>query len=175
MTQENRFRITVFFLSETKIRRENLQITCQFAFRCPNRDGTAGTGGCIFCGEEGADFELLPSSLSVKEQIEKNKEYIGKKYNAKKYIIYFQNYSNTYFPYSVFCDYMRQAVVPNTVALYISTRPDCIYPKHMEFLKEMKENGIDIVLRSAFKALKTKHCNFESRPYRRRFLMPSKS
>jgi radical SAM protein (TIGR01212 family) len=131
---------------------------------CPNRDGTAGTGGCIFCGEEGADFELLPSSLSVKEQIEKNKEYIGKKYNAKKYIIYFQNYSNTYFPYSVFCDYMRQAVVPNTVALYISTRPDCIYPKHMEFLKEMKEkNGIDIVLEIGLQSIKNETLQFLNR------------
>src|SRR6056297_625230 len=63
---------------------------------CPNRDGNIGYGGCIFCGEEGAGFELLDKENSVKNQIKKNKEFIIKKYKAKKFIIYFQNYTSTY-------------------------------------------------------------------------------
>ena len=55
---------------------------------CPNRDGCLGTGGCIFCGEEGAAFENLPPEMCIREQIENNIEYIGKKYKANKYIIY---------------------------------------------------------------------------------------
>lgn len=54
---------------------------------CPNRDGTIGVGGCIFCGEEGGSFENLPSTLSVEDQLVKNKEYIGKKYNAKNLLL----------------------------------------------------------------------------------------
>src|SRR5699024_11855119 len=46
---------------------------------CPNRDGTLGINGCIFCGEEGGSFENLSSSMSIKEQLNENKEYIGKR------------------------------------------------------------------------------------------------
>lgn len=65
---------------------------------CPNRDGCVGTGGCIYCGEEGGSFENLPSTLSVKEQVLKNKEYISRRYKAKKFISYFQSFTNTYLP-----------------------------------------------------------------------------
>ena len=59
---------------------------------CPNRDGTCGRGGCIFCGEEGGSFEN--SEGSVREQLLKNMDHIKKKYKAKKFIAYFQNSSN---------------------------------------------------------------------------------
>jgi len=65
---------------------------------CPNRDGTLGTNGCLFCGDEGAGFENLSNQLSVKEQIQINTKYIGEKYKADKFIIYYQNYTNTYLP-----------------------------------------------------------------------------
>ena len=67
----------------------NLPITC------PNRDGTCSYGGCIFCGDVGAAFENLPSTMPVLEQIRENMEFIGKKYKVKKFIVYFQNFSNT--------------------------------------------------------------------------------
>ena len=54
----------------------NLPITC------PNRDGTVGEGGCIFCGEVGAAFENLPCTMDVREQILENMNFIGKKYKA---------------------------------------------------------------------------------------------
>ena len=62
---------------------------------CPNRDGNIATGGCIFCGEEGGSFENCHISMSVREQVLKNKAYISKKYNAKKFIVYFQNFTNS--------------------------------------------------------------------------------
>ena len=70
----------------------NLPITC------PNRDGTCGSGGCMFCGEKGAGYESLSNQIGVKEQLEHNAKYIGEKYGAKKFIAYFQNFSNTYMP-----------------------------------------------------------------------------
>ena len=65
---------------------------------CPNRDGSCGKFGCTFCGSIGAGYENLPPELSVTEQIRMNKAHIVPKYKAKKFIPYFQNFSNTYMP-----------------------------------------------------------------------------
>ncbi len=113
---------------------------------CPNRDGICGEGGCIFCGEEGAGFELLPADMSIAEQLAGNALYIGQKYSAEKFIAYFQNYSNTYLPFNLFQQYTEAACIDNAVALYISTRPDCIDDKRVDFLREIKNRkGVDIV------------------------------
>lgn len=106
---------------------------------CPNRDGTLGEGGCTFCGEEGGSFENLPNYLNVKEQLNKNMEYIRKRYKANKFIAYFQNFSNTYLPIEEFKSYIRHAIIDDIVGISISTRPDCINDLHLEFLKELKE------------------------------------
>ncbi len=114
---------------------------------CPNRDGCLGTGGCIFCGEEGAAFENLPPEMCIREQIENNIEYIGKKYKANKYIIYFQNYSNTYMSLENFKKMISQSEHNNVCAVYISTRPDCISDSYMKYLKEFsEETGYDICI-----------------------------
>lgn len=114
---------------------------------CPNRDGNKGTGGCIFCGEEGAGFELLPNYLTVEQQLSQNMDYISKKYSANKFIAYFQNYSNTYMEVFKMKDYLLQACMENVVALYISTRPDCVSREHLLAMKEVKEEkNVDIVL-----------------------------
>ncbi|MCX7710102.1 MAG: TIGR01212 family radical SAM protein [Clostridia bacterium] len=114
---------------------------------CPNRDGKVSRNGCIFCGEEGAGFENLPNSLSVSEQIRQNSKYIGENYKSERFIIYFQNYSNTYLSYDNFSKYIHEACVEGVVAIYISTRPDCIHDRYLELLKTIKEEkGIDIVL-----------------------------
>jgi len=119
----------------------NLPVTC------PNRDGCLGTGGCIFCGEEGAGFETLPSFLSVTQQLEDNRVYIGRNYGAAKFIAYFQNYSNTYLPLSSFRNSMLEACQEDIVAIYISTRPDCIGDEYVQVLSQIKrEKNIDIVV-----------------------------
>ncbi len=114
---------------------------------CPNRDGQKGTGGCIFCGEEGAGFETLPETLSVRQQLEQNAQYIGENYKSNKFIAYFQNYSNTYLPLEDFKKYISEACTGNVVAIYISTRPDCIHDQYLKYLYEVKqEKGMDIVI-----------------------------
>ncbi len=119
----------------------NLPVTC------PNRDGNISTNGCIFCGDEGAGFENLSCEMSVSQQLKKNAKYIGKNYGSQKFIAYFQNYSNTYLPFDVFVKNISEACVEGIVAIYISTRPDCISDRYMEYLANIKsENGIDIVL-----------------------------
>ena len=113
---------------------------------CPNRDGCISTGGCIFCGEEGGSFENLPNSFGVKEQLNKNKEYITNKYKVNKFIAYFQNFSNTYLPLDEFKTYIEESIIQDVVGISISTRPDCISDKYLEYLKKIEiEKGIDII------------------------------
>ncbi|MEN8907269.1 MAG: TIGR01212 family radical SAM protein [Clostridiales bacterium] len=114
---------------------------------CPNRDGKIGFGGCIFCGEEGTGFENLSNKLSIGQQLNENKERLKKRYKPEKYIAYFQNYTNTYFPIDIFKKYIIESCVKDVVAIYISTRPDCITKEQLEFLNDINcEKNIDIVL-----------------------------
>lgn len=113
---------------------------------CPNRDGNIATGGCIFCGEEGGSFENCHISMTVREQVIKNKNYISKKYNAKKFIVYFQNFTNTYLGFEDFKKMIEDSVVDDdVVGISLSTRPDCILEEQMEFLKDFqKGRDLDI-------------------------------
>lgn len=114
---------------------------------CPNRDGRISCNGCTFCGDEGAGFENLSSKLTVTEQLKKNMAYISKKYHAQKFIAYFQNYSNTYFPVDVFRNYLKEACIEDIVALYISTRPDCLNDRYLEVMADIQKNfKVDIVV-----------------------------
>ena len=114
---------------------------------CPNRDGNIGFGGCSYCGDEGVGFENLSANLSVKEQLLKNKEFISKKYKAKKFIAYFQSYSNTYIPTHLFKKYVNEAVLDDIVDISISTRPDCINEDYLNILKDIKDNhNLDITI-----------------------------
>jgi len=114
---------------------------------CPNRDGTIGSGGCIFCGEEGGSFENLPNTLSVREQVEKNKAYISKRYKAKKFISYFQSFTNTYLPLEDFKKNVEESIIEDVVGISISTRPDCIGNEYLEYLSYIQSNHkIDITV-----------------------------
>jgi len=111
----------------------NLPVTC------PNRDGTLGHEGCIFCGDVATGFESLDNQLSVKAQLQKNIAYISKKYKAKKYIAYFQNFTNTYMPIDLFESRMKEACIEGVVELCVSTRPDCLGKDYLEILKKVSE------------------------------------
>ena len=91
-------------------------------FGCPNRDGTCGIGGCIYCGERGAG-EHIDSLKSIPEQV--NEQLARGKSDG--YIAYFQNFTNTYAPVDVLKERYDSALVSDRiVALAIGTRPDCI-------------------------------------------------
>lgn len=114
---------------------------------CPNRDGCVGVGGCIFCGEEGGSFENLANTIPVREQLLKNKDYISGRYNAKKFISYFQNFTNTYMPLDRFKECIEEAIIEDVVGISISTRPDCINDEYLEFLSNIgKEHDLEITI-----------------------------
>lgn len=107
---------------------------------CPNRDGTAGYGGCIFCSEGGSgDFAECPS-LSIAEQIERAKSRVSKKIREGKYIAYFQAYSNTYGPIGYLRKiYLEAANRSDITALSIATRPDCLGEAVLNLLDEINK------------------------------------
>ena len=105
---------------------------------CPNRDGTCGVGGCIFCGEEGGSFEN--NFGSVRDQLLKSKELIKNKYKANKYIAYFQNFTNTYMPFEDFKRVIEESLIEGVVGVSISTRPDYLPKRHLDYLEELNKN-----------------------------------
>lgn len=83
---------------------------------------------------KGTGFEAMEGAVPVAVQLEKTKEYIQRRYHAEKFIAYFQNYTNTYFPFETFCSYIREAEkVKDIVEVSISTRPDCISSRYLAF------------------------------------------
>ena len=94
---------------------------------CPNRDGTLGTGGCIFCSAGGSGDFAEGRCGSIREQIQRAKARIQAKTDAKKFIAYFQSYTNTYAPVTYLERIFTEAISePEVAALSIGTRPDCL-------------------------------------------------
>jgi len=104
------------------------KITVDAGLSCPNRDGSRGVGGCIYCGPRGSGTGMHASGLSITDQIRKSREKIASRYKASKFLIYFQSFSNTYAPLERLVDLYEEALVaiPGVVGLSIGTRPDCI-------------------------------------------------
>ena len=110
------------------------KLSIDTGFTCPNRDGTLGTGGCIFCSGDGGG-EFAQRGSSIPEQLEQAKGLVAKKCKSGKYIAYFQAFSNTYAPIAVLEEKYRQAMAPDwIVGLAIGTRPDCLSAEVMDLL-----------------------------------------
>ncbi|MCH1984203.1 TIGR01212 family radical SAM protein [Ruminococcus sp. OA3] len=94
---------------------------------CPNRDGTLDTRGCIFCSAGGSGDFAADKELSISQQIEEQKAVLTQKRPVRKYIAYFQAYTNTYAPVSYLESIFTEALShPDIAALSIGTRPDCL-------------------------------------------------
>ena len=105
---------------------------------CPNRDGTLGTRGCMFCSGSG---EFAASGLaSIPEQLEQAKLILGKKAHNARFIAYFQEFTNTYGDVSRLEPLFLQAMEPDdVVALSIATRPDCLGPEVLALLQRLNQ------------------------------------
>jgi uncharacterized protein len=103
------------------------KITVDAGLTCPNRDGTISTGGCIYCNERGSGTGSFHLGLSVTEQLNRGKITLSQRYKAKKFLAYFQSFSNTYSSIERLNDLYEEALsVKDVVGLSIGTRPDCI-------------------------------------------------
>jgi len=110
---------------------------------CPNRDGTLGTGGCIFCSQGGSgEFAVLPGGCKdVWQQIEKARERVAGKIGSEgPFIAYFQSYTNTYGPVSYLEPLFSKAMAhPLVAGLSVGTRPDCLPCGNVELLKRLNQ------------------------------------
>ena len=96
-------------------------------FTCPNRDGTIGTGGCIFCSTSGSGDFAESGCEGIAAQLEKAKARVSAKNKGGKYIAYFQSFTNTYAPLPRLEALYTEAMAPDfIVGLAIGTRPDCL-------------------------------------------------
>ncbi len=109
-------------------------------FTCPNRDGSVGTGGCIFCSKSGGG-EFAAHGTDILKQLEDAKGRVEKKTRDGKYIAYFQAFTGTYAPTEKLEKLYRDAISPDwIVGLAVATRPDCLGDDVISLLREI--NGI---------------------------------
>ena len=116
------------------------KIAIDGGFTCPNRDGTLGRSGCIFCSGAGSGEFTEDRSLSVTEQIRRGKERVRRKMPDQdgKYIAYFQAFTNTYAPVERLRALFTEAIrCPEIVILSVATRPDCLGEEVVALLGEL--------------------------------------
>lgn len=114
------------------------KVTLNGGMSCPNRDGTLGTGGCIFCSAGGSGDFAADSSLSIREQIDTQIHLLREKRPIRKFIAYFQAYTNTYAPVEYLRKIFTEAIShPDIVGISIGTRPDCLGDAVIALLKEL--------------------------------------
>ena len=108
-------------------------------FTCPNRDGTIGYGGCIFCSGSGSgDFAERGNSITA--QLERAKSRVAFKNKGGKYIAYFQSFTNTYAPPEKLEKLYQEAIQPeDIVGLSIGTRPDCLPDEIIALLQQIHQ------------------------------------
>lgn len=117
-----------------------MKLSLDGGFTCPNRDGTVGRKGCIFCSDEGSGEFAGSRLVSIKEQVEQQKQLLSRKWKSEKYIVYFQNFTNTYGCVNRLRELYYEAIsIEGVVGLAIATRPDCLDEDVLELLSELNE------------------------------------
>lgn len=116
------------------------KVTLNGGMSCPNRDGTIGHGGCIFCSEGGSGDFAASAALSIHEQIDSQIAMLSAKRPIHKYIAYFQAYTNTYAPLPYLERIFTEAIEhEDIVGLSIGTRPDCLPDETLDLLSELNK------------------------------------
>ena len=124
-------------------------------FDCPNRDGEKAYGGCAYCSQTGSLSPHQDPKLGIVEQIKKGQAFNLRRYKAKKYIAYYQAFTNTYGSLETMKERYDCAFVDDSiVGMSIATRPDCVNAEVVDFLHDYKERSqffaVELGLQSAF-------------------------
>lgn len=119
------------------------KISVDAGFTCPNRDGTKGVGGCTFCDNNAFNPSYCQPLKSVTQQIEEGITFHQRRYRrAKKYLVYFQAYTNTYKPLEQLKALYEEALaVPSVIGLVIGTRPDAVDESILDLLKQLQQKA----------------------------------
>ncbi len=119
------------------------KITIDAGLFCPNRDGTISEGGCIFCNERGSGSGAWKAGISISKQLEQGKKFLGRRYKAKKFIAYFQSFTNTYAPVEKLEKLYKEALdIKDVVGLSIGTRPDCVDNSVLNLLEKYAKDRL---------------------------------
>lgn len=117
------------------------KITLDAGFSCPNRDNTISDGGCIFCDDGGSFSQAHSNLLSIEEQLDAGVENLSTRFKAKKFMSYFQAYSNTYKPVAELEKIYNSALKhPDIVGISIGTRPDCVDKEKLALISSFKDD-----------------------------------
>lgn len=118
------------------------KVTLDAGFSCPNRDGTISSLGCIYCDEGGSFSRAQESCWPIAKQLDEGMNNLRNRFKAKKFISFFQAYSNTYLPVDQLKNIYDQALgVDNVVGLSIATRPDCVSPEKIELIQSYAKDN----------------------------------
>lgn len=132
------------------------KVSVDGGFSCPNRDGTVGTGGCIYCNNESFRPKSASRLKSILEQVAEGIDYLRRRYSAEKFIVYFQPFTNTHGPLEVLAPLYEAALGhPDVVGISVGTRPDCIDEAKLALLQKYASSRfvtIEFGLQSAFDA-----------------------
>jgi len=137
----NRYRDLNSYLREIFGERVH-KIALDAGLGCPNRDGTISSHGCTFCNWLGSGTgQLIKNGFSIDQQIYQAREFIRKRYHARKFIAYFQSFSNTYAPLHKLKDIYAQALAhDDMVGLSVATRPDCVNSDVLDLISSYKQD-----------------------------------
>jgi len=117
------------------------KISIDAGFTCPNRDGTKGIGGCTYCNNLTFQPGYCGNKEPIGEQVVTGIDFFSKKYEAMKFLAYFQSFTNTYAPLELLKAYYLEALQhPKMVGLVIATRPDCLNTEILDYLQSLSEN-----------------------------------
>lgn len=126
------------------------KITLYADFSCPNRDGTISNQGCIFCDESGSFSMAHSSKLAIEEQVKTAIENLPKRFHAKKFLAYFQAYTNTYAPLSYLKEVYDSAFCDDrVVGISIGTRPDCVDEEKIKLISSYKSPWLEFGLQTS--------------------------
>jgi len=116
------------------------RIAVDAGFTCPNRDGTKGKGGCLYCNENGSRAAYIEPSNTVRKQLETRIDYLKANKGGKKFIAYFQPFSNTYAPIDILKkNYDQITPFDDIVGLSIGTRPDTVDEEKLSLIASYRE------------------------------------
>ncbi|MBP1663488.1 MAG: hypothetical protein H6Q19_628 [Bacteroidetes bacterium] len=116
------------------------KISINAGFTCPNRDGSKGTGGCTYCNNQTFSPDYCKPAKSVSQQLEEGIAFFNHKYEAQKYLAYFQSYTNTYDKLENLTQIYEEALNnPKVVGIVIGTRPDCVSDELLDYFAELNK------------------------------------
>lgn len=110
---------------------------------CPNRDGTLGFGGCVYCNARGSGAGAHERGILIREQVDRAIEFLSARYHCRKFIAYFQSFTNTYAEPSHLAKLYAEALErPEMVGLAVGTRPDCVPDEALNVLEDLADERL---------------------------------